>query len=84
MIANNEDRLSFLLRLGQKACIFGLGNASASIVPFSCGGASDAPQLAARVRRRRFTSLRLLSHFNNVIVFVFEMLYLGEIQFGIN
>jgi len=56
MIANNEDMLSFLLWLGQQACIFGLGNVSASIVPFSCGGASDAPQLAARVRRRRFTS----------------------------
>ena len=55
MIANNEDMLSFLLWLGQQACIFGLGNVSASIVPFSCGGASDAPQLAARVRRRRFT-----------------------------
>jgi len=26
-----------------------------SLVPASCGGASDAPQLAARVRRRRFT-----------------------------
>jgi len=25
------------------------------LVPASCGGASDAPQLAARVRRRRFT-----------------------------
>jgi hypothetical protein len=25
---------------------------SASIVPFSCGGALDAPQLAAGVRRR--------------------------------
>jgi hypothetical protein len=24
-------------------------------VPFSCGGALDASQLAARVRRRRFT-----------------------------
>ena len=24
-------------------------------VPFSCGGALDAPQLAARVRRRSFT-----------------------------
>ena len=58
MIANNEDMLSFLLWLGQQACIFGLGNVSASIVPFSCGGASDAPQLAARVRRRRFTKIR--------------------------
>ncbi len=55
MTANNEDMLSFSLRLGQRACTFCLGNAFASIVPFSCGGASDAPQLAARVRRRRLT-----------------------------
>jgi len=27
-----------------------------NLVPPSCGGALDAPQLAARVRRRRFTS----------------------------
>jgi hypothetical protein len=27
-----------------------------NLVPFSCGGASDAPQLAARVRRRSFTA----------------------------
>ena len=26
-----------------------------NLVPPSCGGALDAPQLAARVRRRRFT-----------------------------
>jgi hypothetical protein len=53
--ARRQDMLSFLLRLGQLAYVSGLGNTFASIVPFSCGGASDAPQLAARVRRRRFT-----------------------------
>jgi hypothetical protein len=31
-----------------------------NLVPFSCGGASDAPQLAARVRRRSFTTVNLL------------------------
>jgi hypothetical protein len=59
MTANNEDMLSFLLQLGQQAYVFGFGNTFASIVPFSCGGASDAPQLAARVRRRRFTKEKL-------------------------
>jgi len=28
-----------------------------NVVHDSCGGALDAPQLAARVRRRRFTSI---------------------------
>ena len=40
---------------GQRACIFNLSLDQINLVLFSCGGASDAPQLAARVRRRRFT-----------------------------
>ena len=32
-----------------------LRSESASLDPFLCGGVLDAPQLAARVRRRRFT-----------------------------
>jgi DNA-binding PadR family transcriptional regulator len=60
MTANYENMISLLLQLGQRACTFGLGNAFASIEPFSCGGASDAPQLAARVRRRRFTMSSIL------------------------
>jgi hypothetical protein len=32
-----------------------LGIGSADMIPISCGGALDASQLAAWVRRRRFT-----------------------------
>jgi len=43
-----------MLASGIKGMRIQLSFGSDYLVPLSCGGASDAPQLAARVRRRRF------------------------------
>ena len=49
------DGLYNCLRPGIRAHVFNIGLFLLNVVHDSCGGSSDAPQLAARVRRRRFT-----------------------------